>query len=638
MSSFISGTKEVIQRVPWKEYFFSLVYKLLGFLVIALLLIGCIIFSQSIDLTNITLGDPIFLITIALSSICYILVLVGFTKIILFDMANEFGLRDEKTGKIVFDAKFFLFAALIISFCSAIYTLLDVFLKEAYLQLLLFILTDWVLVTINVNIPGLTDKVGLEYYQTIRNIYFDTFFLVIIGFSVLVFLAILTTLARMRIQNRFKDEETYEEEEEKSWFLKFLLWIAIPPMSAIFIVSQNNLLANPVYRFMTPFLFIILLVFIIWWLYQIIKAIFKILRKGVEITAFLTSVNFLLIFPLVFVFYIFPVLLWTGWDVLLAITANPSFDISQILNHSWYVLTQVRWYDIQSIFYLDFVFITIIATLIVGFAEGFAVLAIFSAISRGVAVARTGRIIARSPPKVMVISKYLLLLAVWLSLVWENFRGIWEMLVIELQIALPDITIPRLFYTIYEGIITPLSEWVAVYWPIFKDIPFLILPLYFILAASFKFLSVTLVTPLVKDRLLTFFLLISTAFVLIITQVLGDIYDPNMNIPDAPLIQFAPVLTYAVQVFTYVEAIAFYAGFLFGLFWLIRRTILSLIETPDEIASEAVSETVTEKISEVDSETVIEKVSEVDSETVIETDSEIDTEKLIPEDETREPD
>jgi len=575
MSSLITDTKEVIIRIPWKEYLVSQIYKIIGFVVLAILIIGTMFYSAQItDIETMTIEDPIYVITVALSSICFILVLIGFSKIVLFDMANEFGLRDEETNKMIYDTRFFLFAALALSFCSAIYLLLDVFLQDTYLEILPVLVMEWVLVSSEADIPGLTDiGRGREFYQTARNIYFAFFFIVIIIFSVLVFLSILTTLGRNRVTSRFKKEEMEEEEENKRLY-KVLAWIAIPFVIAFLF----NLLPTA----LGPIVSIIFLILLAWWLYQLLKTIFLIFWRGFKITAFITSVNALLIIPLVLVLYGLPVISWTFWDLWLLIQEGTIFfDIPQIIQAAVPIL-QNRSTDLISIIQLDFIFITIIATFIVGFAEGFAIVAIFSAIYKGVEVARTGQIITRSPPKVMVISKYIIMLGVWVSLIWDSFSTILEMLVVRFNFAF-DFEIPSLVFLIYTEIIDPLADYLEAFMPIFRYLPFLLLPLYFILAGAFKFLSVTLVTPRVKKRLSVFFLLISTAFVLIITNILGDIYliqsDPNFTgVQDAPLMTYGEltnIFSSAVEIFQYVEAIAFYTGFLFGLIWVIRQMIKS---------------------------------------------------------------
>jgi hypothetical protein len=56
--------------------------------------------------------------------------------------------------------------------------------------------------------------------------------------------------------------------------------------------------------------------------------------------------------------------------------------------------------------------------------------------------------------------------------------------------------------------------------------------------------------------------------------MLGDIYDLGTTaIPDAPLVGVSNIFSSAVGIFENVEALAFYGGFLFGVFWVIRKAI-----------------------------------------------------------------
>jgi hypothetical protein len=250
--------------------------------------------------------------------------------------------------------------------------------------------------------------------------------------------------------------------------------------------------------------------------------------------------------------------------------SESAFTMGDLITNSVRVFF-VRILDIPNLVQLDFIIITSVATLVVGFAEGFALIAIVSALARGVEVARTGKILAKSPPKVVVLSKYLILFGVWLSLLWDSFADIVRMLVDTINIDL-GFTVPDFFETMYNLILIPISEWFAIILPTLKNLPFLIIPVIIIFSGAFKFLSVTLITPRVKDRGDVFFLLISTAFVLIVTNILGYIYE--LNIFDAPflsIVGFSNLLTDAFHTFGDVESLAFYGGFFFGIGWVFWR-------------------------------------------------------------------
>ena len=561
--------KERVARIPWKEYLSKQLATLVGLAIITLMLITIMVLSADIDLATVSISNNNYLFAIILSSICFFLVLIGFSKIVLFDMANEFGLRDENS-KMVYNSRFFLFALLALSFCSAIYLLLDVFLQETYLELFPTILMSYALDSFDIQIEGLSNLSGREYYQTSRNIYFAFFFVVIILFSILVFLSILTTFARKRLVGKFTKEEETEEVAKKGTktIYKLFAWIIIPFLS-FFVMGLGNSPLGPV-------IVIVYFLAILWWFYQLFKAIFLVIWRSVKITAFITSINLLVIIPLIGVLWLLPTLILGILDTV-DISSGVTMPLNELLNVLFQKIIDHS-VDFVAIIQIDFIIITTIATLVVGFAQGFAILAIFSALARGAEVARTGQLLARSPPKIMVLSKYLVMLGVWLSLVWDSFAEVWESLRILLEqfsFSLPPIDIPNLFYAVYNEILIPFSEWLGTLWPILQFVPFLILPVYFIVSGAFKFMSVTLVTPKVKDRSEMFFLLVSTAFVLIITNMLGDIYELYRSgfIPDAPLVGVSSVFSTAVNIFENVEAIAFYAGFLFGVFWVMRKAV-----------------------------------------------------------------
>ncbi|MHA1443948.1 MAG: hypothetical protein ACTSR4_04285 [Candidatus Hodarchaeales archaeon] len=595
--------KEKVSRIPWKEYLSKQMTTLIGLIIITLMLITIMIISADIDLSTATISNTNYLIAVILSSICFFLVLIGFSKIVLFDMANEFGLRDDNE-KMIYNLRFFLFTLLALSFCSAIYLLLDVFLQETYLELFPTILMRYVIDSVGIEIEGLSNLSGREYYQTSRNIYFAFFFVIIILFSILVFLSILTTFARKRFVGKFQKEEENEETVKKGTrtIYKLFAWIIIPFLS-FFVMGLGD---SP----LGPIIVIVYLLALLWWIYQLFKAIFLIIWRSVKITALITSINLLVIIPLIGVLWLLPALLSGIWNTVETPSVG-TMSTNQILKVFFEeILVQIV--EFENIIQIDFIIITTIATLVVGFAQGFAILAIFSALAKGAEVARTGQLLARSPPKIMVLSKYLMMLGVWLSLVWDSFAELWGTLVIFLEqfnFSLPQINIPNLFYSFYNEILIPLSDWLGTLWPVLQFVPFLILPVYFIVSGAFKFMSVTLVTPRVKERSEIFFLLIATSFVLIITNMLGDIYDLEASIPDAPLIGLKGIFSMAVGIFENVEALAFYAGFLFGIFWVIRKGIQNRKSIRGDKDNQLI-QTITE-LDEKEEEEKLEKSSEL---------------------------
>ena len=102
-----------------------------------------------------------------------------------------------------------------------------------------------------------------------------------------------------------------------------------------------------------------------------------------------------------------------------------------------------------------------------------------------------------------------------------------------------------------------------------------------IITSAFKFLSVTLVLDKFKQDTQVFFLLISSAFLLIITQILLDI-SSGLNL-DQNFLPFALFpreifnFQWASEVFENLEAFAFYGGVLIA-FYLLFRSLLGKIK------------------------------------------------------------
>ena len=266
--------KEKISRIPWKEYLSRQLVKVFGFILLAFLLISIMIISFQIDdLSVSSYGTSEYLLAAGLSSLCFFLVLFGFSKIVLFDMANEFGLRDD-SGNMRYNKRFWLFTMLALSFCSAIYLLLDVLLQKVYLELFPVMLMRFALDSFELDIPGLSDIGGREFYQTARNLYFGFFFILIILFSVIVFLVILTTFARRRVVKKFRkeEEEIVEEKEGIRTIYKVFAWLLIPYLIFFVIALQDS----PIALLVT----IAYILAFIWWLYQLLKVIFLIIWKA----------------------------------------------------------------------------------------------------------------------------------------------------------------------------------------------------------------------------------------------------------------------------------------------------------------------------------------------------------------------
>jgi hypothetical protein len=133
------------------------------------------------------------------------------------------------------------------------------------------------------------------------------------------------------------------------------------------------------------------------------------------------------------------------------------------------------------------------------------------------------------------------------------------------------------FYDLYDlayMLITPISDWLTDY-QLIQTIPLLLIPIVIIFSGAFKFLSVTLITSRVKERGEILFLLISTAFVLIVTNILGYIYQEGIGeAPFKSIVAVADLLEDAVHTFAAVESLTFWGGVIFGFGWVFWRVIL----------------------------------------------------------------
>jgi hypothetical protein len=93
--------------------------------------------------------------------------------------------------------------------------------------------------------------------------------------------------------------------------------------------------------------------------------------------------------------------------------------------------------------------------------------------------------------------------------------------------------------------------------------------------------------------------------------MLGDIYAlGEAAIPDAPLIGFGDTFKFAVGIFENVEALAFYAGFLFGIFWVIKKGVQNRKSVRGKKGDKLI-QTINE-LNEKEEEDNIEQSSEID--------------------------
>lgn len=561
--------EENVRRLPWKSYLRKNAPKIIFFLIIAILVVYSISLSDGIDLDVLENNNSTqFISLIVVSSFTFLLLLAGILKTFVLDGAYSLGLADEDGKYKIFQTV--SFSLLAILFVSCIYFLVDVALQEAFLQLGPVIAFQSLLTLLELEIPGFTNLTGREFYQTARNILFEAIALVISIYLIIAIIMQVTQIGRKRLLNRLSIEKGDEKDETKEYVsvYKIILFIILPPLNYFLLINTIDL---------TPLIFAPVAFFVLitslWWLYQFGKAAVSVIWKGAKITPFLTSVNFLLVIPPILIFLILPALLQTFLELLPEITeGTSSITLETIL------LTlgnSIIAFD--KIIFLDFVILTSIATAVIGFAEGASLFAILRALKDGVNFSRSGEIALEQAPKIGVWTKYVALLGIWIGVFINTLGALWESLKETILINLP----PFPFKFSFELVISLkdfLQSLAPEFFPIILPMLLLIIPLYFILSASFKFLSVTVVTPRIED-LQTFIVIVATTFILIIIQILADLWTIE-EIQDAPLRILAEGLFFnqIVEILQIIEAGCFYIG-LIVMFYVILARKFRILKT-----------------------------------------------------------
>ncbi|MFW9928064.1 MAG: hypothetical protein ACFFD1_01580 [Candidatus Thorarchaeota archaeon] len=575
------GISNNIKQLPWKEFLKNQIVKVIGILIMIFMVLYIIQLSAQLTPDRnqlnpdniIGFNNSIYWSLIITSSVLFIFVVLVFTKLILFDNKEEFGIESFKSFKSI------LIFFLVVTFLCAVYLLLDSSLVNIYLVIgpvdVVWILHN----RLGLNVPGLTGNVDRLAYAQIRSLWFFGFYIIMILFPILMFIIILTRIGRKKL---FVKEETEPKQKSDTLIITRICIFLFTPFVEIFVFFL--LVSNIGQTFMFLILLAIFLVLLFWWIYNLLILLFK----TVKFTAWFSYGNFLLISPIILIFYVLPVVLWTVWDMAKIYVSNSIVETihDHIVQSDLHSITYlpISTYSIQDqltiiiktlifnatpfdhsiyrILQLDFVIIVGLSAIIIGLAEGYSIVAILKALTKGVSIAKTGKIATQSSPKLIVMTSRLLMLGVWMSLIWDKFISLFNIVKEEFpSIHLPDINflpITAYLYQITNNLLR-FSEFLL-------PLAILLLPLFLIFMSSFKFLSVTIVIEKVKGDIELFFLLMSSAFVLIVTQILGDITSSFTNDPGQ--IKFMPfafatqsnLLPWATKVFENLEAGAFYIG------------------------------------------------------------------------------
>ena len=593
----------IIQRIPWKKYLLKITNKIILGILILIIFVLIILYSSKINPDNVNNPNDIigifstnYLILIGLSSTLFLLVLGIFIKTLFIDNRVEFGLTEFRSKRV-----FFLFV-LVVTFIAAVYVLLDVALRNIYMTIGPIDVVWWINNSLKVSLPTLDASTDRFAYAKIRSYYFFAFYLFMLVFPIFLFLPLLTRYGRNKV---FKKPEVYTRKETS--VLKVLGIIFGPVLIIFFIILASSANATTPARIT---ILIIVLVLALWWIFQIIKLILK----GIKLTAMFSYDNIIIFFPLLFLFYLLPIFLWTGWDLfkiysmhgsttetILTELSTPMAD--KVINLSTLSiqdfiglvvqLIAVNGIAVQRILQLDFVFVVGLSALAIGFAEGYSIIAIFSALFKGVSVARTGRVVSQSSPKLVVMTSRLFMFGAWLSFFWDRIVitiGIMQSYFSAYFPFVVNLHLPRIF-GFFENLHIDINLSLL---GVLIPISVFIIPLYYILMSSFKFLSVSLIVDKFKNDQQIFFLLISSAFVLISTNILQDITaSVQASLPSETIFlptHFATAaqffISYANKLFEFIESLGFFAGVLVALFIVLRNLRNKLSERSKEKAIE----------------------------------------------------
>lgn len=538
--------------------------------------------DRSVENPNNIIGifDFNHMMAIILSSTLFLLVLGAFIKTLFIDHREDFNI-DFKTRRTIF-----LFL-LVVSFISAVYVLLDVALKNVYMTIGP-IDAVWLINKYIFPIPTIPASTSRLAYAQIRTYYFFFFYLFMLIFPIVMFVILLTRYGRKKF---FSQEQEMVQRKSQTSSLK-VFGILFTPLLLIYL---NDILNSPVMTNNSRLLILTpMIALLAWWIFEIIRLILK----GIKLTAIFSYESVVLFFPLAFLFYILPIIIWTGWDFFMIISnnsttktiltelnsplANTTVKLSSLsLQDFFNVLVNELLYNgiaIIRIIQLDFVFVVAGSALAIGFAEGYSIISIFTALFKGVNIARTGKVVSQSSPKLIVIGSRIVMLGAWVSFFWDRitvFVGVLQNYFAVFFPFIVNVHLPRIFDFFinlrFNINLTLLGIFVPSY--------LLLIPLYYILMSSFKFLSVSLIVDKTKNDQQVYFLLISSAFVLIATNILQDITSSILYNSSTTELAYLPTsfataqffLSFANKIFELVESIAFVVGLFVAVFVLLRK-------------------------------------------------------------------
>ncbi|MFX1512691.1 MAG: hypothetical protein ACFFCQ_08905, partial [Promethearchaeota archaeon] len=558
----IKEEKPPVKEKKFRKFLRKHLFDMACLSIVLLSLIGIIFLSEELvsdpDMVNpdeiIGYESNTHISILILSIIAFWLILIVFSKMVFWNRGHEFGVESWSLFRKI------IFFIITLIFVASVYMLFDVAVINSFLlmgsnTIIWSIKNDyvpeWEFLS---EIPSGTDRLA---YADIRGLLFTLFYITLLIFPVTMFLVIFTRMGRTRLMNPKMGDKKYTLLKKLFKYSNYTLLIL--GIIGILIIA----LSLPGQAILFGLFLLVLGFIVLWTIFGLTYVAFKVF----DVAKWMLMSNILIIAPLVFVFFIFPVFAWSLWDIFLifdtgtldntiytlkdisfADTAVPSnYDLREMeFNEQISFFGRTFYWNLfayQRVLMLDFVIIVGTAAFVIGLAEGYSIVAILKALFKGASIARTGQIAAEAPPRMVVITTRLALFAAWLGLVWDSFLVIWNDLAPRLNISLPEIEAPGLLEVLQELVVRVLDVNVLI------PIALLIIPCYFIISSSLKFFSVTLVSERFKHDPNLIFLLTSSAYVLIVTAIFGDIagmedfkadHKPYLPLSNTPIITLLP--------------------------------------------------------------------------------------------------
>lgn len=200
--------------------------------------------------------------------------------------------------------------------------------------------------------------------------------------------------------------------------------------------------------------------------------------------------DLIIILPLVYVLIIPLILLWI-WNIVQLLIAG-QFSIDAIFNIMQTV--SMDFDDPESgfiylIIHAMFFVPVVIPFIVVGISEGYAIVTTLRTFSEQ--MKKSSRKSLKSYLLLIVpFGVFLVLMAIWSSLVYTNFRQVWIFLIEVVGLNLPQFTFPTILALLYENFVEPFSNWFSEVFIPLSDFPSLFLLMYTILNAIFSFFAI----------------------------------------------------------------------------------------------------------------------------------------------------